>query len=94
MQSIVKKGMKVIDIGGYIGITTITIAKEIGPKGMVYSFEPLPKYFNILKENLTSNRLKNVEILKLAVTNQIEMTNFYDNGASSSIVPEKGLKKF
>lgn len=94
LQSIVKKGMKVIDIGANIGITTVIIAKRIGARGKVYSFEPVTRYFNILKKNLSSNNLKNVEILKLAVSNQVGRTNFYENGGASSVVPPRGIKKF
>jgi len=94
LQSIVEKGMKVIDIGANIGITTVIIAKKIGAKGKVYSFEPVTRYFNVLKKNLSSNKLKNIEILKLAVSNQVGRTNFYDNGDASSVVPQRGIKKF
>ena len=41
LESIVKEGMNVIDIGANKGITTVIIAKRIGG-GQLYSFEPAP----------------------------------------------------
>ena len=42
--------MKVIDIGANIGITTVAVAKKMGRKAKLYSFEPTPEYFNILSK--------------------------------------------
>ena len=93
LESIVKEGMNVIDIGANIGITTMTIAKRIGRKGKLYSFEPIPEYFNILKKNISSNGLENAKVYELAVTNQVGRVNFYQKGPSSGIVFEKGVKQ-
>lgn len=93
LESIVEEGMNVIDIGANIGITTVAIAKRIGG-GKLYSFEPVPGYFNILKKNISSNRLENVKVYELAVTDQVGEAYFYQNGLSSGIVFEEGAKKF
>jgi len=50
LESIVIEGMNVIDIGANIGITTVAIGKRIGRGGKLYSFEPVPEYFNILSK--------------------------------------------
>jgi len=94
LESIVKKGMNIIDIGANIGITTVAIAKKIGRRGKLYSFEPTPEYFNILKENISSNELKNVQVYELAVTDQVGRAPFYQKELSSGIVFEEGAKKF
>jgi len=94
LESIVKEGMNVIDIGANIGITTMTIAKRIGRKGKLYSFEPIPEYFNILKKNISSNGLENAKVYELAVTNQVGRVNFYQKGLSSGIVFEEGAERF
>ena len=93
LESIVKEGMNVIDIGANIGITTVTIAKKIGG-GKLYSFEPVPEYFDTLRKNLSSNRLENVRVYELAVTDQVGRLNFYQKGLSSGIIFEEGAKKF
>ena len=94
LESIVKEGMNVIDIGANIGITAVAIAKKIGRRGQLYSFEPVPDYFNILKKNLSSNGLENVTVYELAVTDQVGGAYFYQKGLSTGIVFEGGAKKF
>ncbi|MDY7018631.1 MAG: FkbM family methyltransferase [Chloroflexota bacterium] len=94
MESITKEAMSVIDIGANIGITTVAMAKRIGRGGKLCSFEPLPEYFNILKENVSSNKLENVKAYELAVTDQVGGAYVYQKGLSSGIVFEEGAKKF
>ena len=94
LESIVKEGMNAIDIGANIGITTVAIAKRIRRGGKLYSFEPVPEYSNILKENVSSNGLENMKVYELAVTDQVGRAPFYQNGLSSGIVFEEGAKSF
>jgi len=93
LESIVKKEMSVIDIGANIGITTVAIARKIGEGGKLYSFEPVPEYFDTLRKNLSSNRLENVKVYELAVTDQVGTLNFYQKGFSSGIIFEEGAEK-
>ena len=94
LESIVKEGMNAIDIGANVGITTVTVARKIGRRGKLYSFEPTPEYFNILKENISSNGLENVKVYELAVTDQVGRAPFSQKELSSGIVFEEGAKKF
>jgi len=94
LESIAEEGMNVIDIGANIGITAVAVAKKIGRRGKLYSFEPVPEYFNILKKNISSNRLENVKAYELALTDQVGRVDFYQKGLSSGIVFEEGAKKF
>jgi FkbM family methyltransferase len=94
LESIAKEGMNVIDVGGHIGVTTVVIAKQVGKQGLVYSFEPVPEYFDILKKNLSANELENAEAFQLAVTDRLETIDFYQQGGFSGIIPEEGAKKF
>jgi len=94
LESIVKEGMNVIDIGANVGITTVTVARKIGRRGKLYSFEPTPEYFNILKENISSNGLENVKVYELAVTDQVGRVPFSQKELSSGIVFEQGAKRF
>jgi FkbM family methyltransferase len=94
LESIAQEGMHAIDIGANIGITTVAIAKRIRRRGKLYSFEPVPEYSNILKENISSNGLENVKVYELAVTDQVGRVTFYQKELSSGIVFEQGAKKF
>ena len=93
LESIAKEGMNVIDIGANVGITTVATAKRIG-RGKLYSFEPVPEYFDILKKNLSSNRLENVRVYELAMADHVGGVNFYQNGLSSGVIFKEGAKKF
>jgi len=41
LESIASEGTNVIDVGRNIGVTTAAIAKKVGKRGRVYSFEPV-----------------------------------------------------
>ena len=94
LETKLKKGMNVIDIGGYIGISSIVIANSIGETGKLYSFEPVTEHLNILNNNIYSNCLKNVKTYQKVVGDHVGAINFYKNDASSSIIPEQGNYKF
>jgi FkbM family methyltransferase len=94
LESITKEGMNVIDVGGHIGVTTVVIAKQVGKRGLVYSFEPVPEYFDILKKNLSANELENTQAFQLAVTDRLETIDFYQHGGFSGIIPDEGARKF
>jgi len=86
--------MHAIDIGANLGITTVAIAKTIRRVGKLHSFEPVPEYFDILKDNVSSNGLENVKVYELAVTDQVGRAPFYQKELSSGIVFEEGAKTF
>jgi FkbM family methyltransferase len=92
LESVVEEGMNGIDIGANRGITSVVMAKRL-KGGKLYSFEPVPEYANILRENLSSNGLDNVVVCEQAVTDQIGSINFYRRGLSSGIIPEGGAEK-
>jgi FkbM family methyltransferase len=56
-QKYVKPGMHVVDFGAYNGVHSIALAKLVGEKGRVYSFEPNPISFNLFKRNIKLNGL-------------------------------------
>lgn len=56
-----------IDIGANCCVATIILAKQ-NPDSTVYSFEPDPNLFEILKTNITLNNLVNVKAFNYAVT--------------------------
>jgi FkbM family methyltransferase len=56
-----------IDIGANCGVATIIIAKQ-NPHSKVYSFEPDPRVFLLLKANVDENQLDNVILHNCAVS--------------------------
>jgi len=61
------KGMKVLDIGANIGYYVLMEAQIVGSRGKVYSLEPVPQNFEILKRNVELNSYSDrVELYNLA----------------------------
>lgn len=65
----VTEGSIVLDIGANIGYYTLLLAKLVGEKGKVYSFEPEPYNFNLLKKNVETNGYENIILENAAVSN-------------------------
>jgi FkbM family methyltransferase len=68
----------IIDIGAHIGTFTIYAAK-LADKGRVYSFEPHPENFALLKRNCKLNNLKNIELFQQGVYKEKESVKLFTN---------------
>jgi FkbM family methyltransferase len=55
MKSTIREGMSVIDIGANVGTYTLLALQSIGSSGRVISYEPTPRVFDILKNNVQIN---------------------------------------
>ncbi|MBA3679827.1 MAG: FkbM family methyltransferase [Bacteroidetes bacterium] len=55
-----KKDMTVIDIGAHLGLISVIIAKLVGEKGQVHSFEPTPATFTLLKKIISLNNFEKI----------------------------------
>jgi FkbM family methyltransferase len=62
VESVVKPGNVVVDLGACIGYYTLLFSKLVGPTGRVIAFEPAPDSCAILRRNVQNNRLTNVTI--------------------------------
>lgn len=67
IESQVKPGDVVLDIGANIGYYTLIFARLVGDKGRVYAFEPDPTNFRLLKKNVRANGYQNVIFVNKAV---------------------------
>lgn len=52
---LVQPGMVVVDIGAHIGIYTLYALRQLSGHGRVYSFEPTPRTFSLLHDNVQVN---------------------------------------
>ncbi len=59
--------MTVFDIGADIGYYSLLLAKLVGPTGLVFSFEPIPKAKWYLDKNIEMNGLDNVRSFDFAL---------------------------
>jgi FkbM family methyltransferase len=55
MKSTIREGMVVVDIGANVGTYTLLALRAIGASGKVISYEPTPRVFDILKNNVQIN---------------------------------------
>jgi FkbM family methyltransferase len=69
-EKIIKSGDVVVDVGSNIGIHTLYLSKLVGKTGKVYSFEPEPNNFALLKKNVEFNKCDNVIIEHKAISNK------------------------
>src|SRR5262249_10834014 len=67
MMALVRPGDVFIDIGAHKGYLTCLAAQLVGPTGKVISFEPDPRAFSALKDNLERNRFSHVDAFQLAL---------------------------
>lgn len=75
LNKYLKKGDVFIDVGANIGYITAIGAGFVGKRGKVYSFEPVPKCFELLSRNKRLNKDYNITINKCALGSNTERTN-------------------
>jgi FkbM family methyltransferase len=68
VESELKEGDVVLDIGANIGYYTLLASRRVGPSGRVFAFEPDPRNFALLRKNLRANGCTNVHVERKAVS--------------------------
>jgi len=76
------------DVGAHIGYYSVKAARRVGNGGRVVSFEPNPEIVRLLRDNVQSNALSQIEVVPIACTDRDQMLTFYaaataNTGASS-----------
>ena len=66
----------ILDLGANIGVG-ILFFKKIWPEARIIAFEPDPRTFEILQNNVKTNDWKNVELHNLAVSDREGEMDFY-----------------
>jgi len=84
-----------IDVGSHIGAWGILMA-SLNPTFQVYAYEPIPENFQLIKDNIKINNLKNIKAFEYAVsdTSAGVMPIHYTNNPSDRFVgsPQGGSK--
>lgn len=85
-----------VDVGAFVGLYTIALAKRVGPSGRVVSFEPDRENFMALKAHVELNSVSAwVELIQAAVAAQDGTVAFQAGGGSEShmsYVPLNGVQ--
>jgi FkbM family methyltransferase len=63
--TLVKPGTVVVDVGANVGIYTLLAAKLLEGTGKIYSFEPTPRIYEILRDNVQVNSFLELGIVQL-----------------------------
>lgn len=69
-KNVIKNDDICLDCGANLGYHTVTMAKMVGPRGKVISFEPLRVIYQQLNGNVFLNNLRNVFAINAAIGNE------------------------
>jgi FkbM family methyltransferase len=84
-------GMTVVDVGANVGMYTLIAGRAVAPTGKVFSFEPTPRTFAILKDNIQVNGMLETGLIdyrQMAVTDRrgtARLAVYRDNGGHNTL---------
>jgi FkbM family methyltransferase len=55
------------DVGANAGFFSVLVAKQVGPSGRVFAFEPLAENIASIEEQIEENKLRQIELVTMAV---------------------------
>lgn len=87
-NAVAGQGGWVFDVGGNVGVFSVSVAQFVVPGARVVAFEPLPGNVARLRENLVRSKLDNVDIAQVAAASAPGETDFLaaDDAAYSGLV--------
>lgn len=77
MQTVLKPGDTMLDIGANVGLFTMLAAQQVGATGRVLSFEPSPTTFLRLEENVAINDFNHVQCFNIGLSDKSGTLDFY-----------------
>jgi FkbM family methyltransferase len=81
----IQPGMTVLDIGAYLGEYALIAARAVGSGGKVYAFEPDPRNFEKLLQNIVVNGYTDIIIpIQKAVSDRAGSSSFFLQDADPS----------
>ena len=93
LETYLKPGMKVVDIGANVGYFTAIAAARVQKQGLVVCFEPTPDVAARLRENIALNEFDWVEAVEAAITDTAGSVSLYaapDDAERNSLCPRGG----
>jgi len=99
IKNIVKSGDLCLDIGANIGAITLVMSFTTGRKGKVIAIEPHPMMIERLRANVELNRLDNVSIMPVALSDTAGRTALftaeedYFHQGRSSLKPSQSINR-
>ena len=77
-------GEVIWDAGAHAGATSYFLAQMVGPSGRVYAFEPDQNNYNYLLQNIEMHKLRNVILVKKALSGSTGTAEFCMDGSMSA----------
>jgi FkbM family methyltransferase len=91
----VREGDTVVDIGAFVGLYTVTLAKRVGAQGSVIAFEPDPENFRWLQQHVILNHVEDqVKLCPVAMGNQAGEVGFMLGQANQSRIEKNRGREF
>ncbi len=83
LPGFVKPGDTVLDIGANIGYYTLLLSQLVGEDGLVVAIEPYPDNVHLLELNLRLNRVTNVKVMSVAVSDEVGTAQMFVSEGSN-----------
>jgi FkbM family methyltransferase len=68
VRHLLQPGMRCLDIGANYGIFSLNCARQVGPQGSVWSFEPTPETARYLSMSIKENGFENIRLMPMALS--------------------------
>jgi len=92
----VRQGDTAVDVGAFVGLYTVALAKRVGPQGFIFSFEPDPTNFPWLNRHIMLNHVENNVKLYCAALGDAVQDGYFAAGrgpeSSMGAESEGGIK--
>jgi len=85
MDTALRPGARVVDVGANIGYNTVYAARRVGIGGQVAAVEPAADNLRVLRENVASNGLANVTVHAAAAGRAKQTRDLYLRGEVSAV---------
>ena len=98
IREALQNGGNFIDVGANIGYMSLVAAKQIENRGFVYSFEPSPREFSRLLDNIVLNKLDNIFPIAKGIGKEYQLDSLYlcnmgNHGMNSRHLEHVGSQK-
>lgn len=74
--ALVKEAKTIIDVGANTGLFAL-MGAHVMPGGRVIAFEPVPFIYEMLKNNIRLNKLDNIQIEQIAISDYVGQSSLY-----------------
>ncbi|MCK9323917.1 MAG: FkbM family methyltransferase [Bacteroidales bacterium] len=84
LEQHVKNSSCCYDIGGHVGYLSLVLSKLVGKDGTVYVFEPRPININYINRHIKLNKILNIKLLGIGISDFTGESTFYDKGGTGT----------